>query len=199
MEMEFWSTSFTAPKPSLLNLLVELVGNYPPLPLVTHIWLRTVIFFSFSSRISVANTPRARRRKDIAGEPVCPRWPRPPPCRPRCRTGPTRSPRRHATGSARSPEVLAEAAMATSATRAPATPAPHKLLARDSNGYAAPCLRPQELTVTPRPPAHPPRGGGSRWSSTDMRPPSSSCTCRGRRKTIVSEPRSPAEADCRAP
>jgi len=174
-------------------------SNYPPLPLVTHIWLRTVMFFSFSSRISITNMPRARRRKDITGEPVYPRWPRPPPCRLRCRTRPTRSPRHHATSSARSPEVLAEAVMATSATRAPATPAPHKLLARDSNGYAAPCLWPWEPTVMPRPPARPPRGSGSRRSSIDVRPPSSSCTRRGRRKTIVFEPRSPAEADCRTP
>ena len=35
MEMEFWSTSFAALEPSLLNLLVELMGNYPPKPLVT--------------------------------------------------------------------------------------------------------------------------------------------------------------------
>ena len=35
MEMEFWSTSFAALEPSLLNLLVELMGNYPPMPLVT--------------------------------------------------------------------------------------------------------------------------------------------------------------------
>jgi hypothetical protein len=35
MKMEFWSTSFAAPKPSNMNLLAELVGNYPPMPLVT--------------------------------------------------------------------------------------------------------------------------------------------------------------------
>jgi hypothetical protein len=35
MKMEFWSTSFAAPKPSDMNLLAELVGNYPPMPLVT--------------------------------------------------------------------------------------------------------------------------------------------------------------------
>ena len=35
MGVEFWSTSFAAPEPSLLNLLVELVGNYPPMPLIT--------------------------------------------------------------------------------------------------------------------------------------------------------------------
>jgi len=34
IEVEFWSTSFAAPEPSLLNLLIELVGNYPPMPLV---------------------------------------------------------------------------------------------------------------------------------------------------------------------
>ena len=35
MEVEFWSTSFAAPKPLNMNLLVKLVGNYPPLPLIT--------------------------------------------------------------------------------------------------------------------------------------------------------------------
>ena len=35
MKLEFWSTSLAAPKQPLLNLLVELVGNYPPMPLVT--------------------------------------------------------------------------------------------------------------------------------------------------------------------
>ena len=33
--VEFWSTSFVTLEPPLLNLLVELVGNYPPMPLVT--------------------------------------------------------------------------------------------------------------------------------------------------------------------
>nr|TKW16007.1 hypothetical protein SEVIR_5G270800v2 [Setaria viridis] len=42
MEMEFWSTSFAAPETSLLNLLVKLVGNYPPMPLVT----KNVSFYS---------------------------------------------------------------------------------------------------------------------------------------------------------
>ena len=35
IEVEFWSTSFAAPKPLNMNHLVELVGNYPPLPLIT--------------------------------------------------------------------------------------------------------------------------------------------------------------------
>jgi hypothetical protein len=35
IEVEFWSTSFAAPEPLDMNLLVELVGNYPPMPLVT--------------------------------------------------------------------------------------------------------------------------------------------------------------------
>src|SRR5688572_8753942 len=43
MEVEFWSTSFAAPETSLLNLLVELVGNYPPMPLVTQ---KNVSFYS---------------------------------------------------------------------------------------------------------------------------------------------------------
>jgi hypothetical protein len=32
MEVEFWSTSFAAPKPSNMNLLMELVSNYQPMP-----------------------------------------------------------------------------------------------------------------------------------------------------------------------
>jgi hypothetical protein len=32
-EVEFWSTSFAAPKHLNMNLLVEFVGNYPPMPL----------------------------------------------------------------------------------------------------------------------------------------------------------------------
>ena len=35
MEVEFRSTSFAAPEPPNMNLLVELMGNYPPMPLIT--------------------------------------------------------------------------------------------------------------------------------------------------------------------
>ena len=56
MGVEFWSTSFAAPEPSLLNLLVELVGNYPPMPLITE---KTVRFY-FSERFdSIFPSPRA--------------------------------------------------------------------------------------------------------------------------------------------
>jgi hypothetical protein len=35
MKVEFWSTSFAAPKPPNMNQVVELKCNYPPLPSVT--------------------------------------------------------------------------------------------------------------------------------------------------------------------
>jgi hypothetical protein len=35
MEVEFWSTSFAAPKPANTDLGVELEGNYPPMPLLS--------------------------------------------------------------------------------------------------------------------------------------------------------------------
>ena len=57
MGVEFWSTSFAAPEPSLLNLLVELVGNYPPMPLITQ---KTVRFYFF--RAPRAVTPSLLRR-----------------------------------------------------------------------------------------------------------------------------------------
>jgi hypothetical protein len=34
MKVEFWSTSFAAPKPPNRNLLIKLIGNYPPIPLL---------------------------------------------------------------------------------------------------------------------------------------------------------------------
>jgi hypothetical protein len=34
MKVEFWSTPFAAPKSHNINLLMELVGNYPPMPLI---------------------------------------------------------------------------------------------------------------------------------------------------------------------
>ena len=41
MGVEFWSTSFATPEPPLLNLLVELVGNYPLMLLVTQKTVRS--------------------------------------------------------------------------------------------------------------------------------------------------------------
>ena len=41
MEVEFRSTSFAAPEPPNMNLLVELMGNYPPMPLVTQKTVRS--------------------------------------------------------------------------------------------------------------------------------------------------------------
>jgi hypothetical protein len=46
LRVEFWSTSFAAPKPSNMNLDMELVGNYPPMPLVSG-KKRFVLFFPF--------------------------------------------------------------------------------------------------------------------------------------------------------
>jgi hypothetical protein len=42
---EFWSTSFAAPKHLNTNLLVELVSNYPPMPLVSGKNVSIVSFF----------------------------------------------------------------------------------------------------------------------------------------------------------
>jgi hypothetical protein len=38
MKVEFWSTSFAAPKPPNRNLLIKLIGNYPPIPLLGLVW-----------------------------------------------------------------------------------------------------------------------------------------------------------------
>jgi len=93
MGVEFWSTSFAAPEPSLLNLLVELVGNYPPMPLITEKTVR--LYFSEpprrdslpvrldsrrSSSISVARSPSSgpRSRPTPAAVPAQIRPPRPP-------------------------------------------------------------------------------------------------------------------------
>ncbi|XP_066308137.1 protein CLMP1-like [Miscanthus floridulus] len=93
MGVEFWSTSFAAPEPSLLNLLVELVGNYPPMPLITE---KTVRFYfsepprrdslpvrldsQRSSSISVARSPSSgpRSRPTPAAVPAQIRPPCPP-------------------------------------------------------------------------------------------------------------------------
>jgi hypothetical protein len=65
MKMEFWSTSFAAPKPSDMNLLAELVGNYPPMPLVTQ-RKRFILFLPNPTASAPASSPATPVRVCLA-------------------------------------------------------------------------------------------------------------------------------------
>jgi hypothetical protein len=59
MEVEFWSTSFAAPKPLNIDLGVELMNNYPPMPLLSGKTFRFVLFLPSPSRDSSVPSPHA--------------------------------------------------------------------------------------------------------------------------------------------
>jgi hypothetical protein len=69
MKVEFWTTSFAAPKLSNMNLLVELVDNFLPIPLLVGKMFHYVLSFLLAVR-ALFHPPRATRT------PSC----RPPPC-----------------------------------------------------------------------------------------------------------------------
>ena len=101
MGVKFWSTSFAAPKPPNMNLLVELVDNYPPMPLVTQKTVRS--FYSLSpSRHNpclIPPLPTCRHSHSPDGWRAHPRrhphLPRP--CRSLCRPRSCRSAYSHST------------------------------------------------------------------------------------------------------
>ncbi|RLM69019.1 hypothetical protein C2845_PM17G05920 [Panicum miliaceum] len=81
MGVEFWSTYFAAPKPPLLNLLVEFVGNYPPLPSITQKTVRFLLFLPSRTstprlpplvRLSAAAPPSVGPPPPSAGRPFLP-------------------------------------------------------------------------------------------------------------------------------
>jgi hypothetical protein len=71
MEVEFWSTSFAAPKPANTDLGVELEGNYPPMPLLSG-KKRFETFYSFPVTPSLTRFgPRRRRPPREAATHAC--------------------------------------------------------------------------------------------------------------------------------
>jgi hypothetical protein len=65
MLMEFWSTYFATPKPSFMNLLVELIVNYPPMPLVSGKIVSFLLFPPLATSFPPDRTPLESRCRGI--------------------------------------------------------------------------------------------------------------------------------------
>jgi hypothetical protein len=74
MEVEFWSTSFAAPKPPNMNLFVKLMYNYPTMPSISGKTVRSnfylCVFFDRACSLPPPSHPPSLCVV-LAGPPAC--------------------------------------------------------------------------------------------------------------------------------